>query len=103
MKVGVRVAMSFRLKLAPSIGGTCALRRLGEQAGPRVGVGEIRSDLPALQSAWVFVGHPALLFVQHWGSGGAWPTLDEIPQLVVTRFFYGAAHAAPRRAPLPRP
>jgi AcrR family transcriptional regulator len=99
MKVVVREAMSFRPRTYPLIVGHLA-PYVGEVekvlARGRVSH-EIRSDLPAPQLALVFVGILVLLFVQHWGSGGAWPTLDEIPRLVVTLFLDGAAHAAPRR------
>jgi hypothetical protein len=43
------------------------------------------------QLALLFVGSLSLLYVQHWGSNGTWPSLDEIPELAVTMFFDGAA------------
>lgn len=52
---------------------------------------EIRSDTPVPQLSLVFVGMLALLYVQYWNSGGAWPILDDIPDLVVTFFMDGAA------------
>jgi AcrR family transcriptional regulator len=103
MKVVIREAMSFRPQtyplivghLAPYVGEVEKVLARGRAAR------EIRSDLPASQLALIFVGILVLLFVQHWGSGGVWPTLDEIPRLVVTLFLDGAAHAAPGRARAP--
>jgi AcrR family transcriptional regulator len=100
MKVVIREAMSFRPQtyplivahLAPYVAEVEKVLARGRTSR------EIRKGLSAPQLALVFVGILVLLFVQHWGSGGAWPTLDEIPQLVVTLFLDGAAHAAPRRA-----
>ncbi len=39
----------------------------------------------------MFVGTLTLLYVQHWGSGGAWPSLDDVPDLAVGAFLDGAA------------
>ena len=52
--------------------------------------GEVRGDVPVSELALAFVGFLTLLYVQHWGSGGAWPTLDELPDLAVTLFLDGA-------------
>ena len=38
----------------------------------------------------MFVGTLALLYVQHWGIGGAWPALEDVPELVVSAFLDGA-------------
>ena len=100
MKVVIREAMSFRPQTYPLIVGHLApyVQEVEKVLARGRALREIRSDLPAPQLALVFVGILVLLFVQHWGSGGAWPTLDEIPRLVVTLFLDGATHAAPRRA-----
>lgn len=55
--------------------------------------GEIRKDKPPAQLALVFLGYLTLLFNQHWNSGGTCPSLDEIPDLVVTLFVDGAGNA----------
>ena len=47
--------------------------------------------------ALLFVGLGDLALIQHWGSGGAWPTLDELPELIVDVFLDGAAPRGPRR------
>jgi len=91
-KVVVREAMSFRPTtyplvvehLAPYISAVTGVIESG------VASGEVRSDQPSAQLALAFVGILGLLYVQHWGSGGTWPTLDEIPRLAVTLFYDGA-------------
>jgi hypothetical protein len=93
MKVVVREAMSFNPRtyplivehLAPYLGQVQSILDRG------LAEGEIRDDRPVAQLALAFVGILVLLFVQHWGSGGAWPTLEEIPDLSVTLFVDGAA------------
>lgn len=52
--------------------------------------GEIRKDVPIAQLSLFFLGMLTLLYVQHWKSNGMWPTLEEIPDLVVTLFIDGA-------------
>jgi AcrR family transcriptional regulator len=51
--------------------------------------GEVNADRPVEQLAQLFAGLGLLALAQHWGSGGAWPTLDEIPDLVVDLFVDG--------------
>lgn len=57
--------------------------------------GEIRKDLPTPSLALVFLGLLTLLYIQHWKSGGSWPLLEEIPDLVVTLFIDGAESRKP--------
>ncbi len=101
VKVLVREAMSFHPE---------RYRQVTESLAPYVAVvaaalerglarGEIRGDRPLPQLALLFVGLLGLMYGQHWGSGGAWPTLDEIPELVVTSFLDGAG-AGPRPEPV---
>jgi AcrR family transcriptional regulator len=93
VKVLVREAMGFhpetypiiQARLAPYVVAVADLLQNG------IDQGEIRDDTPVEQLALLFVGTLSLLYVQHWGSGGVWPTLDEIPALVVTSFLDGAA------------
>jgi len=92
VKVLVREAMSFhpetypiiQARLAPYVIAVAGLLQDG------IDQGEIRDDTPVEQLALLFVGTLSLLYVQHWGSGGAWPTLDEIPAFAVTSFLDGA-------------
>lgn len=53
--------------------------------------GEVRSDKPVSQLALLFLGLLTLLYIQHWKSGGNWPSLEEIPGLVITIFMDGAS------------
>ena len=52
--------------------------------------GEVRSERPFDQLALLFIGTLAMLYVQHWGSAGALPTLEELPCLAVSAFLDGA-------------
>ena len=52
--------------------------------------GEVRDDRPTPQLALLFTGLLGLMYAQHWGSGGLWPALDDVPELVVMSFFDGA-------------
>lgn len=98
MKVVIREAMSFRPETYPLILEHLApfvdmIRGALEQGAAK---GEIRTDRPIGELAILFVGMLSLLYVQHWGSGGTWPGLDEVPDLVVTAFLDGATGARPR-------
>lgn len=92
-KVLVRETMSFREAtypliiehLAPFVG------KIEEILAAGAATDEIRDDRPAQELALLFMGTLTLMYVQHWGSGGAWPRLDDIPSLVVTAFLDGAA------------
>lgn len=52
--------------------------------------GEVRADQPLPQLALVFLGLDALALLQHFASGGVWPTLEQVPELVVKQFLEGA-------------
>ncbi len=90
-QVVIREALAFRPEtyplvighLAPFVG---AVARVLEEG---VAAGDVREDRPAAELALAFVGILAILYVQHWGSGGTWPTLEEIPDLAVLLFFDG--------------
>ena len=99
MKVLVREAMSFRGETYPLIVEHLApfMEVLQDILARAAKNQELRADRPAAQLALLFVGLLALLYVQRWGSGGVWPTLDEIPELAVTSFLDGAAARDPRR------
>ncbi|NOZ93752.1 MAG: TetR/AcrR family transcriptional regulator [Acidobacteria bacterium] len=98
MKVLVREAMSFRPETYPMILEHLApfLEAVGGCLGRAVGGGRLRDDLPPEELALVFVGMLALFYIQHWGSDGAWPVLDDVPELVVTLFLDGARGPAAR-------
>jgi len=99
MKVLMREAMSFRTEsyalvtqhLGPYVMEVDAALRRGLERG------EVRDDRPTPQLALLFTGLLGLMYAQHWGSGGIWPALDEVPELVVTSFLDGAG-AQPKTA-----
>ena len=99
MKVVVREAMSFDPRTYPLILEHMApfLSQVQQVLARGVAAGEISDDRPAAQLALSFVGFLVLLYVQHWGSGGAWPAVEEIPELAVTLFLDGAARREARR------
>jgi AcrR family transcriptional regulator len=101
-RVLVREAMSFRTETYPLIVRHLApfLAVVEAALADGVGRGEVRPDAPTSQLALVFTGLLSLHYVQHWGSGGVWPALDEVPDLVVRAFLDGAAPrpSQPRRA-----
>jgi len=92
IKVLVREAMGFRpdtypiiaAHLKPYLGAVADILRDGADRG------SIRSDMPPEQLALLFVGTLSMLYVQHWGSNAAWPTLEKVPELAVTSFLDGA-------------
>jgi hypothetical protein len=97
MKVLVREAMSFRPETFPLI-----LEHLGpfvakvsEILDEGVSAKQIRNDRPVPELAVLFVGILSLMFVQHWGTGGVWPPLEQMPDVAVTTFLDGAARTDP--------
>ncbi len=85
-------AMSFRPTTYPLIVGQLApfLAAVREVLPSGFKLGEVRSDRPLDQLALLFIGTLTLLHVQHWGSAGALPTLEEAPSLAVSAFLDGA-------------
>ena len=74
----------------PYIGGVAEILDDG------VARGEVRTDTAVAQLALIFTGLGLMALAQHWGSGGAWPPLETIPDLVTGLFLEGAR---PRPAP----
>jgi AcrR family transcriptional regulator len=70
------------------------LSRVQEILADGVRRGEVRADVPVGELALVFVGFGDLALIQHWGSGGAWPSLEQIPELTTGLFLDGAAPRA---------
>jgi AcrR family transcriptional regulator len=94
LKVLIREAMSFRQETYPLV-----VEHLGpfrdkveEILSQGVVSGEIRAKRPLRQLALVFVGLLTTLYVQHWGSGGNWPSLEEVPDLAAAVFLDGVCH-----------
>lgn len=100
-KVVIREVMSFRRETYPLIVPHLApfMQKIEAVLSSGVAVGEVRGDLPVGQQALIFVGMLALMYVQYWGSGGTWPSLEAVPDLVVGTFLdgYGARTKGKRR------
>jgi AcrR family transcriptional regulator len=92
-KVLVREVMSFRSETYPLIVEYLGpfLKKVEQILAEGVAKEEVRNDRPVQELALLFMGILTLLYVQHWGSGGHWPDLDEIPELALTTFLDGAA------------
>lgn len=90
-QVVIREALAFRPETYPLVVGHLSpyIATVASVLDAGVAAGEVRTDLPTSQLALAFVGILAVLYVQYWGSGGTWPTLDEIPDLAVMLFFEG--------------
>lgn len=102
IRVLVREAMAARPETYPIIAEHLApfLSELGKVIDRGIAEGEVRADRPTEQLALLFVGMLSLLYVQRWASGGGWPSLDEIPELVTSFFLDGArARSAGEIAP----
>jgi AcrR family transcriptional regulator len=97
-RVLVREAMSFRPETYPLIVRHLAPFLSAVEAALADGArrGEVRRDTPPAQLALLFTGLLSMHYVQHWGSGGAWPALDDVPELVVEAFLDGAAPRSAR-------
>ena len=67
------------------------ISRVQEILADGVKRGEVRADIPVRELALVFVGFGDLALIQHWGSSGAWPSLEQIPELMTGLFLEGAA------------
>lgn len=100
-KVVIREVMSFRPETYPLIVQHLApfVQKIETVLSSGVAVGDVRSDQPVDQQALIFVGMLALMYVQYWGSGGIWPSLEAVPDLVVGTFLdgYGARTKGKRR------
>jgi AcrR family transcriptional regulator len=70
--------------VAPLIIETTAVLHHAQQAG------EVRADVAADKLATVFLGMLTMAYVQHWASGGTWPSWDALPATTVSLFLDGA-------------
>jgi AcrR family transcriptional regulator len=77
---------------APLIGELAAILEDGARSR------QLRTDLPAAQLALAIAGLTDLALAQHWASGGADPTYEEIPELVLRLVLDGRPHRAPPTA-----
>jgi hypothetical protein len=76
---------------APLVGEFAAILRQGSARG------ELRDDVPAELLALAIAGLTDLALVEHWASDDNRPSLDAIPELVLTLLL------GPRSAATPRP
>jgi AcrR family transcriptional regulator len=98
-RVLVRETLAAHPRFYPQIVAAAApfVEKVAEILRDGVARGEIRGDIPAEQLALIFTGLGDLALVQHWGSGGRWPRLEEIPDLIARLFVEGVRQPAARR------
>lgn len=91
-RVLVREALAGDPRFQPEILEAAApfVERVAEIVAAGVERGEVRDDLPVDRLALMFSGLCELAVTLHWGAGGGWPQLDEIPDLVTSLFLDGA-------------
>jgi AcrR family transcriptional regulator len=63
--------------------------------------GELRGDLPADLLALALAGLADLALAQHWASGGTKPTIEEIPELVLSLLLAASEEGVNLRPPVP--
>ncbi len=92
-RVLVREVLTPNPRLYPRVLEAAApfISRVQEILADGVKRGEVRADVPVEELTLVFVGFGDLALIQHWGSGGAWPGLEQIPELITGLFLEGAA------------
>ena len=103
-RVLIREALSGDSRFAPQVLEAAApwFAKLTEVLDAGVERGEIRRDVPIDQLALSATGLINLALVQHWGSSGAWPSFDDIPDIVLRQFLEGAqpkSRIKPRQSP----
>jgi AcrR family transcriptional regulator len=91
-RVLVREALAGDPRFQPEILEAAApfVERVAEIIAAGVERGEVRDDLAVDRLALLFSGLCELVVTLHWGAGGGWPELDEIPALVTSLFLDGA-------------
>jgi AcrR family transcriptional regulator len=91
-RVLVREALAGDPRFQPEILEAAApfVERVAEIIAAGVERGEVRDDLAVDRLALMFSGLCELAVTLHWGAGGGWPALDEIPDLVTSLFLDGA-------------
>ena len=97
-KVFVRESFSANPRFYPQIleAALPFIQAVQEALDRGVRRGEVRDDVPTAELALWFAGMGDLALLQHWGTGGGWPALDEIPELVVRQFLEGAGQGKKR-------
>src|SRR5215216_3230026 len=99
-RVLIREALAGDPRFQPDIVAAAApfVERVAEILAGGVERGELRDDLAVDQLALLFSGLCELAVTLHWGAGGGWPALEEIPVLVASLFLQGAAAAPESRS-----
>lgn len=62
--------------------------------------GEVTKRRTADELATLFLGQLTMLYVEHWTSGGSFPTWEDLPSVLIEGFFDGAreAHGGAQRS-----
>jgi|SRR5919106_197322 AcrR family transcriptional regulator len=99
-RVLVREALAGDRRFQPEFVEAAApfVERVAEIIAAGIERGEVRDDLAGDQLALLFSGMCELVLTLHWGAGGGWPALEEIPALVTSLFLEGAAAPATERS-----
>jgi AcrR family transcriptional regulator len=99
-RVLVREALAGDPRFQPELVEAAApfVERVAEIIAAGIERGEVRDDLAVDQLALLFSGMCELVLTLHWGAGGGWPALEEIPALVTSLFLEGAAAPATERS-----
>lgn len=97
-RVLVRQSLSGDAAVFPVIVAAAApyMERVVEVLSGGIDRGEVRDDVPLARLASFFMGLGNLALTSHWASGGAWPSFEEIPTLVVDWFMNGVRRHEPR-------
>ena len=91
-RVLVREALAGDPRFQPELVRAAApfVERVAEILEDGVERGEVRDDLAVDELALLFSGMCELALTLHWGAGGGWPALEELPTLVTSLFLSGA-------------
>jgi AcrR family transcriptional regulator len=91
-RVLVREALAGDPRFQPELVRAAApfVGRVAEILADGVGRGEVRDDVAVEQLALLFSGICELALTLHWGAGGGWPALEDVPKLVTSLFLSGA-------------
>ena len=97
-RVLVREALAGDPRFQPELVRAAApfVERVAEILADGVERGEVRNDLAVDELALLFSGMCELALTLHWGAGGGWPALEDVPELVTSLFLSGAT-ARPAR------
>lgn len=91
-RVLVREALAGDPRFQPELVRAAApfVERVAEILADGLERGEVRDDVAVGELALLFSGTCELALSLHWGAGGGWPALEDIPKLVTSLFLSGA-------------